>query len=233
MPPMKPTDCLTELSAVLRIMVVCAGLAAGSVQAAQDPDAEAFMKCAALTDESARLACFDQAARQQTPTPQVEPSEPAVAEDTTTAPAAPAARPDVAVMPAAAPTAVAIEPSASPSSTASSASTATAESVQPAAAAVPEAGTPAVGPAPPEEEVFVGPPQEAAGEFTGVVERVAEQPRGEHVVYLENGQVWQENVRSSYFPVETGDTITIEKRRFGGYRLITESGRAYEMKRLR
>ncbi|MCH8073757.1 MAG: hypothetical protein IIA09_17635 [Proteobacteria bacterium] len=52
-------------------------------------------------------------------------------------------------------------------------------------------------------------------------------------MYLDNGQVWSEQTKSSYFPVKTGETATIKKRKYGGYRLVTESGKAYDVERLR
>ena len=52
-------------------------------------------------------------------------------------------------------------------------------------------------------------------------------------MYLDNGQVWSEQTKSSYFPVNAGETVTIKKRKYGGYRLVTESGKAYDVERLR
>ena len=63
------------------------------------------------------------------------------------------------------------------------------------------------------------------GEFTGW--------NGDTVFELENGQVWQENFASRYMPLEPGDEVTIRKRRFGGYRLVTPSGKGYRVKRVR
>jgi len=65
------------------------------------------------------------------------------------------------------------------------------------------------------------------------VTKIARQPRGEHVVYLDNGQVWVEQIKSSYFPVDVGDTISLKKRKVSGYRLLTTSGKGYNVKRLR
>ena len=70
-------------------------------------------------------------------------------------------------------------------------------------------------------------------DLSATVARVAKKARGQHVVYLENGQVWQENFASSYFPVEPGDRITIKRRRFGGYRLVVPSGKGYRVERVR
>jgi len=33
--------------------------------------------------------------------------------------------------------------------------------------------------------------------------------------------------------IPTGETVTIKKRKYGGYRLVTESGKAYDVERLR
>ena len=70
-------------------------------------------------------------------------------------------------------------------------------------------------------------------EVTALVTSVSKRARGEHVVELENGQVWQENFASRYMPLEPGDEVTIRKRRFGGYRLVTPSGKGYRVKRVR
>lgn len=75
--------------------------------------------------------------------------------------------------------------------------------------------------------------EEPVRELTGVVSSVSNRARGEHVIELENGQVWQENFASRYLPLEPGDEVTIRKRRFGGYRLVTPSGKGYGVKRVR
>lgn len=79
--------------------------------------------------------------------------------------------------------------------------------------------------------IAVVPPE--PDELLASVERIAQQPRGEHIVFLDNDQVWVEELRNSYFPVEIGDSVTIKKRRFGGFLLVTESGKTYRVKRLR
>jgi len=79
----------------------------------------------------------------------------------------------------------------------------------------------------------VSPESKEPDELSAIVTEIARQPHGEHLVYLDNGQVWAEQTKSSYFPVDIGDTITIKKRRFKGYRLVTRSGMAYNVKRLR
>lgn len=74
---------------------------------------------------------------------------------------------------------------------------------------------------------------ENVDEFSAIVTEVARLAHGEHIIYLDNGQVWSEQTANSYFPVDVGDTITINKRRYGGHRLLTESGRSFNMKQLR
>ena len=210
-------------------LILASLLSPARLWAAQD-EAE-LAKCLQETDDQRRLACFDELANSMS---QPATETPAVSESAPIPDPAPAAK-TVEVVPAAAPAAIVVTPTAA--SPAASTTTAPTSASAPVADSVPEAAAEApatsVGPSQPEEEVFVGPPQEASGEFTGIVRRVAEQPRGEHVVYLENGQVWQQNEATRYFPVEPGDTVTFKKRMFGGHRLITESGNAYDMKRLR
>lgn len=77
---------------------------------------------------------------------------------------------------------------------------------------------------------------ESEGEPKSITSRVLDvstRARGEHVVVLENGQVWRQEFASRYFPVEPGDEITVRKQFFGGYRLTTESGKGYRVERVR
>ena len=55
-------------------------------------------------------------------------------------------------------------------------------------------------------------------DIVATVSRVSTTARGQHRVYLDNGQVWQEDFASRYFPVEPGDEVVISKRLLGkGY----------------
>jgi len=65
------------------------------------------------------------------------------------------------------------------------------------------------------------------------VTRVSKKSRGEHVVELDNGSTWEQQFASSYFPVAVGDKVEVEKRRFSGYRLISESGKGYGVQRVK
>ena len=76
-------------------------------------------------------------------------------------------------------------------------------------------------------------PSSERDQFTAIVTEITRRPHGEHVVVLDNGQVWTEEFGSSYFPVEVGDPVTIKNRWLGGYRLVTASGRGYSIARVR
>lgn len=80
-----------------------------------------------------------------------------------------------------------------------------------------------------EEKARAEPPDE----FVAIVTAVSERALGRHVVSLNNGQVWQEEFASNYFAVDVGDTVTVRKRFFGGHRLIAESGKGYNVEKVR
>ena len=70
-------------------------------------------------------------------------------------------------------------------------------------------------------------------QITAIVTEVTRRPHGEHVVVLDNGQIWKEEFSSTYFPVEVGDSVTIKKRMLSGYSLVTPSGKGYSIERVR
>ena len=70
-------------------------------------------------------------------------------------------------------------------------------------------------------------------QIIAVVTDLARQPHGERIVALDNGQVWAEEFASRGLRVEIGDKVTIKKRLFGGYRMLTEHGKAVAVERLR
>jgi hypothetical protein len=57
-------------------------------------------------------------------------------------------------------------------------------------------------------------------EISATVTEVHKRPGGEHVVTLDNGQVWTEKRVEHGFRVKEGDTLVIKKGRMGGYRMI-------------
>ena len=167
-----------------------------------------------IEDDAARLACFDQAFPTEASTQ--EPGDPAnsaneSAQETVSAP--PPEAPDEAAQDAVI--------NEAPSSV--SAADVSAKS----GADVSESfGMAQKNPAP------VVSTEPSSTELRGTVQKVSQRVRGQHVVHLENGQIWQENFASRYFPVDPGDTVIIKKRRFGGYRLVTESGKGFRVERV-
>jgi len=188
----------------LFVVVCClAGYAPMALPQAGNSEIEDLESCSRLSEDARRLACFDRLAADQ-------PSRGAEPDPTPGAAAEPAqARPQ------------------------------SVEAVSASEAAAATAATANREPPPRETDTESAGNRSAAaeaddtGQFTAIVSRVDTQPRGEHVVFLENGQVWQEDFASRYFPVEPGDTVTIKERFFGGHRLVTASGKGISVKRIR
>lgn len=70
-------------------------------------------------------------------------------------------------------------------------------------------------------------------QLTAKVTAISQQPRGELVMTLENGQVWQQKQSGSYFPLKVGDRISIASGALGSYRLSAPSGRSTAVSRIR
>ena len=196
---------------IMPFLLALGSILASGIQAQESP--VEFLSCALLDDDIERLSCFDRELTRQLLTSRQQPAV--------------MAAPDTATAAAAAATAVATKmthqeadslPATIPHE---SAAVGLAE-------AAPTAAVAAVA-----EEQFGNPRLSDLEQITLTVTRVGRRPHGEHIVYLDNGQVWSEQTKSSYFPVNAGETVTIRKRKYGGYRLITESGKAYDVERLR
>lgn len=208
-----------------------ATLATAPVCADESPSA--FADCALITDGQERLACYDRLARRETsqvPATKVE------------AETVEASGPDPA--PARSPEPI---PTADPVA----ASDPLPENVDEHAPAAPSNATVAAmppGPSAEPEQQFgmneklaaeqavagkIATPPQPLDEITASVTDLARQPHGEWVIALDNGQVWAEEFASRGLRIDVGDTVTIKKRRFQGYRLVTASGRAVAVERLR
>ena len=198
---------------------------------------EGLMSCAAESNDQRRLACYDREMARLLPA--------ADAAERSANVAAAEAQPHVNSLPASAAAGQSTEsvqqgaaagsadlaPPPASSSNPVTASTATAPAAEPQLGKVAISGQePRLVHEP--EPTNVSPEPKEPDQLSALVTKVARQPHGEHVVYLDNGQVWAEQSKSSYFPVDIGDTITIKKRRFKGFRLVTESGKGYNVKRL-
>lgn len=190
----------------LFIVLGCLG---STVFAAQDD--LAFRDCAAIDDDAERLACFDRAAVELSP-PASE-GEPDTADhqgDTTALSHEP----------------VDHEPTDAPAPKVPAAAPSTAISQPDEVAATRRSDSRDM------RQFAAEPPADPPDEFTAVVTAVSKRPLGHHVVELENGQIWAEEFASSYFPVEVGDTVTIKKRFFTGYRLVAPSGKGYSVEKV-
>jgi len=196
---------------------------AASVSTAADVP-EAFLACADETSDLDRLACYDEAMRAATAGSALETAPVAAA-------VAVAAAPEKSAEPRAA-----AEPGPAPGSPPAAVE----------AVAVEEAPAATVDPAPVDVMAKAEPAADSAPSNDGttedarpgnvqtfIVRDVFRQPRGENGVVLENGEVWQEPTASRYFPVEPGDRVTFKKRMFGGYRMVTESGKAFSVSKVR
>jgi hypothetical protein len=68
---------------------------------------------------------------------------------------------------------------------------------------------------------------------TSVVAAVARQRDGRFLVTLANGQLWAQSELESKASVETGDYVTVRRAAFGSYLIVTKSGIATRVKRVK
>ncbi|MBT8079777.1 MAG: hypothetical protein KJO31_14460 [Gammaproteobacteria bacterium] len=220
------------------ILVATTILATGAAAAAVSADT--MQACAAETDDTARLACYDRAAAEAANAG----AEAARAAET--AAAAQAAEADAAAMAAgkeAAAKAAEAEAMAMAAETEAAASAAEAEAVAMAAANEGGADSEAARAAA-EDEFGMNRDLESKRpdkqkerenelrELRAEVVEVRHRPGGEHIVTLENGQVWVEKTAVFGFRVKVGDTVTLKKGVFGGYKMVTRSRRSSQVRRV-
>ena len=198
---------MSVLSSNRRIAVVGLSLLCSAVTmaaAGKEEIPEALLECAAVTDDVRRLECFDEKLAELRPPSVVEdvvenpPTEPVEAEQAVLPPS-------VDTAPAAA--VAASEPAAPP----------------PAGAVVPAAASSVDEFGMTEQLANQSPDVDWPAELTEIsatVTEVHKRPGGEHVVTLDNGQVWTEKRVEHGFRVKEGDTLVIKKGRMGGYRMI-------------
>jgi hypothetical protein len=80
----------------------------------------------------------------------------------------------------------------------------------------------AVEPAPEPEAAPVadfGLPEEGPTAFSATVTDIATRPRGELIILLDNGQIWEQKHQDSRFRLAVGEQVTISKGLISGYRL--------------
>lgn len=64
------------------------------------------------------------------------------------------------------------------------------------------------------------------------ITEVSSRPRGELVITLDNGQIWEQKTANSKIKLEAGDEIEIKKGAFGSFMLVTPSGRGTRVSRV-
>ena len=190
---------------------------------AADDVIAAIGKCAALTDDAARLACYDN-----------------VAGRTKTVEAAPQTQPVPQAPPqAAAPARTAAAPPASKEDDESWFGIADwfgSDKVSPAAQTTPrQFGSENL--PPPPAAPGAPPPLEPLDHITASVSDFAYNPFGRFVVFLDNGQIWQQlqgDTDQAHFSKNQKDQITISRGILGSYNLeIVGHNGLYKVKRIK
>jgi hypothetical protein len=69
--------------------------------------------------------------------------------------------------------------------------------------------------------------------ISAVVTNITTRPRGELIVTLDNGQVWEQIATADYFPLKAGDTVEISSGALGSYVLAAPSRRYTKVTRIR
>lgn len=68
-------------------------------------------------------------------------------------------------------------------------------------------------------------------EISATVVKIREQPYGELLIWLDNDQVWEQNQLDRRFKLRVGETVTVKKGRFSGYRLSGNSNKSIQVTR--
>lgn len=75
-------------------------------------------------------------------------------------------------------------------------------------------------------------PESADEPILATVTRIVERRDGTLAITLDNGQTWAQKSRD-YLPLKAGERVTIRGGAFSSNRLVTESGRSTQVKRVR
>ncbi len=187
---------------------VCCLLATGAVQPVDAQSvADQLKLCSAETDPARRLSCYDRVAGQPAATTTTEGAAP-LPKPATMPPTVPAASAPAASAPA--PSAAAAQPAKSAGASSNAA----------------EFGV-SNGPLAAKQQT------KSLKSISAVVANVTARPRGELVVTLDNGQVWQQLAAVDYFPLKAGDAVEISSGALGSYVLSAPSRRSTKVTRIR
>ncbi len=82
--------------------------------------------------------------------------------------------------------------------------------------------------------MFSGGDDDELKEQTARVSRISQTPNGDFVVYLDNGQVWQQvDTTSVYYSKKIGvENATVKSAALGSYRMQLDNGRFFRVKRI-
>jgi hypothetical protein len=200
----------------------------------------AVVACVDERDSTQRLACYDRevsravAASQRSPAP----SPGATARAPTSTSSAQATQPTTAVAPATAATNA--PTSLVPAGTGTPATSSAPMPASPPTAA-PRASTPvplsevdAFGMTPQiQHKENHGTPPPRLDKLVAHITAVSQNPAGEFVVTLDNGQVWEEAEATSHLPLRTGDNITIKRGMLGAFYMSAKQALGLRVKRVR
>ncbi|MGH8286887.1 MAG: hypothetical protein ACRETT_14145 [Steroidobacteraceae bacterium] len=75
-------------------------------------------------------------------------------------------------------------------------------------------------------------PESADEPILATVTRIVERGDGTLAITLDNGQTWAQKSRE-YLPLKAGEQVTIRGGAFSSNRMVTESGRSTQVKRVR
>ena len=78
-----------------------------------------------------------------------------------------------------------------------------------------------------------GTPPPRLDNLTAHIASVSQKPRGEFIVTLDNGQVWEEAEATSHLPLRAGDDITIKRGMLGAFYMSSRQVLGLRVKRLR
>lgn len=67
--------------------------------------------------------------------------------------------------------------------------------------------------------------------ISATVIEIRQRPRGEMIILLDNEQIWEQKHADTRFRLSVGDTATIKKSAFGGYRLFGDGNRSIQVER--
>jgi hypothetical protein len=205
-----------------------------SQQAVAQALSPAVVACMDERDPTQRLACYDrEVPRAVAATPRAPASSSgAPARAPTSANSVQATQPTTPVAPATAATNAPTSPVPAGTGTPTPASQST---VAPRASTpVPQSEVDAFGMTPQiQHKENHGTPPPRLDKLAAHITAASQNPAGEFVVTLDNGQVWEEAEATSHLPLRSGDNITIKRGMLGAFYMSSKQALGLRVKRVR